>query len=234
MPPRGGWRQDHADFAFWLNQPSDTEMGGKGKGLRRPATVVAYAQEHNIPLRSLYDWMDYPDWPDLMAECAKESFLNLDPEFFKNWAISLLKPDPNDRLVTAWIRYGRPALLREKEQGQWNIIQSLNATSQKSDRVYVNTVREIRELPLEQRELFLDILERAQRTAEMEMLDDDSAPTRKPIKKVNLGEELVSTPPAPAQAVEQPTNLRLLPPAGTSDTTGYNPRLRKPLRKPRH
>jgi hypothetical protein len=224
MPPRGGWRTEHAEFAQWLCQPSDDEMGGKGRGLRKPATFTGYSAEHGIPLRTLYDWMDFQDWPDLMAECAKESFLNLDPEFFKNWAVSLLKPEPNDRLVAAWIRYGRPALLKEKENGRWGILASLNARSQKSERVHAHSVRLIRELPLEQREMFLDILDNAERMAEVEAGLDE--PARKSVKVTRLGEK----------EPEPTATLPALPaPAQDAATPRYDPQrgIRKPLRKPK-
>jgi hypothetical protein len=237
MPPRGGWRQDHRDFATWLWQPSDYEMGGKGKGLRNPATTAAYAVEHGIPLSTLYGWMEWQDWPALMAEVAKESFLNLDAEFLKNWAISLLKPNPNDRLVTAWMRYGRPALLNEKESGQWQILSSLDASSEKNSRIYANSLRLVRELPLEQRELFLNILDNAQRQAEEEG-DVPDSPARKSVKFTRLGEE-----EAPAQV--EADQLPALPAPATSsgDTTPIQPDttprydpgrgIRKPIRKPK-
>jgi hypothetical protein len=235
MPPRGGWRQDHRDFAEWLCQPSDDEMGGKGRGLRKPATITAYAVEHGVPLSTLYGWLEWQDWPAIMAEVAKDSFLNLDPEFFKNWAISLLKPEPNDRLVSAWIRYGRPALLKEKEGGQWQILSSLDAISEKNSRIYANSLRLVRELPLEQRELFLNILDNARRQAEEEETVPDN-PVRKSVKLVRLGEE------EPDQADQLPA---LPAPAATTsgdttrDTTDTTPRydpgrgIRKPIRKPR-
>jgi hypothetical protein len=231
MPPRGGWRQEHRDFAEWLWLPDDHDMGGPGRGLRKIKTVTAYALEHGIALRTLYDWQDMDGWPALMAEVAKESFLNLDPEFLKNWAISLLKPNPNDRLVTAWIRYGRPTLMAEQEAGKWSLLPNLVNGSHNSEQVYAHAMRMIRELPFEQREQFLNIMAMAQNEAQA---DDLEQPAHRPVKRTMMDREPDQAEQLPAlpAPVDTPADTTPIQP----DTTPrYDPGrgIRKPIRKPK-
>jgi hypothetical protein len=232
MPPRGGWSDLQIAYMRWLCLPNDKDMGGPGRGLRDPARPTEFALKYGIGIKELYDWQRIQGWDQALAVVAEQTFKSLKPLFLKNLAVSLLKPDPNDRLFTAAVRYIEPIIDDHERDGIWK--RDLPQNNNILGNISISQARasdKLRQLPTEQREILLDVLS--------ELVNNGEEPT-------NLSPFYsVMKPYADDEPADQTEQLPALPaptatPADTTpiqpDTTPrYDPGrgIRKPIRKPR-
>jgi hypothetical protein len=221
------WTEDQVKFMEWLCLPGDDLMG-EGKGLRHPKTITALAKELGYHRDTLYQWQSYPGWSEALNTVAERTFYYLKPDFYRTAAAALLKPGATgyDRILTAAARYLLPSLENKAFNGDWGReLPVLSGKADASGSSYAKAVGMIRELPLDQREIFLSILD----NLFSQSSEPQAVPRHISVRKVYTGEE-----PAPAQ------ELPALPaPLASVDTTLDTPRydpsrgVRKPVRKPR-
>lgn len=153
MPVRD-WTPAQRALMRWLCLPGDDKLG-EGRGLKDPKTLTALAQKLGYSRETLYDWQDLPGWDEALAVMAKQVTVDLEPEYLKNLSVAMMKPEPNDRLVTAYWRYIYPILHDEKDRGAWNNI--LPETTMTGQIDISRLISEgMRLLPLEYRELLLN------------------------------------------------------------------------------
>lgn len=149
MPPRNGWSEQQRALMRWLCLP-DT--------FRDPPTLAALARYLDVSRELLYQWQKLSGWNDALAVVAKQTTLDLEPEYLKSLSAAMMKAQPNDRLVQAYWRYVRPSLVDENERGQWSMI-----LPETSDDLYIMQnkfalgVSKLEALPLEDRARFLEI-----------------------------------------------------------------------------
>jgi hypothetical protein len=158
MPPRGGWSDLQIAYMRWLCLPNDKDMGGHGRGLRDPATATEFALKYGVTIADLYNWQRIQGWDQALAVVAEKTFKSLKPLFLKNLAVSLLKPDPNDRLFTAAVRYVEPIIDDHERDKIWERDLPQNTGNVQSfDALHAERLYKFRALPAEQRELILDL-----------------------------------------------------------------------------
>jgi hypothetical protein len=215
MPPRNGWDQRHRALMEWLCLP---EM------FRNPPTFTALAAHLGVTREALYEWQRTPGFPDALRIVAKQTTLKLEPEFLSKLSLAMVKDNPNDRLVQVYWRYVRPALKDEQEMGEWDkILPELASDSYNVGNGYEKAVKLIRELPLEMRELFLNILDAASNHTGEQDLVPQSISVRKVYTGENEEEPAATLPALPAPAAQDTATPRYDPQRG----------VRKPLRKPK-
>jgi hypothetical protein len=228
-----GFVNEKRKFAEWLCLPNDNDMGGKGKGLREPATFSQLAAELGVSREVLFKWQRDPNFIVMKHTIKKQITLDLEDEFLHRMTIALLNPGSNyDRIFMVWERYAKPALQDEKERGEWDkFLPQISNDIHRRKTIYTQAVYKIRLLPVEQREALLNILdELAKAEDEGQSIEPESFSPR----RIHTGDD----DEEPAQAEAQ---LPALPaPADTtSDTTDTTPRydpsrgVRKPIRKPK-
>jgi hypothetical protein len=216
MPPKNGWDLRHRALMEWLCLP---EM------FREPRTITALAAHIGVTREALYEWQRTPGFSEALQVTAKQTTLKLEPEFLHKLSLAMVKDNPNDRLVQVYWRYVRPALKDEQEMGEWDkILPELASDSYNVGNGYEKAVSLIRELPLEMRELFLNILD----TASNHSGEQDLVPQSISVRRVYTGEN-----------EEEPPTTQELPalpaPAQDAATPRYDPQrgMRKPIRKPK-
>jgi hypothetical protein len=204
-----GYVEEKRKLAEWLCLPSDSDMGGAGKGFRQPATLTALAIELGVSKEVLSRWQRDPNFIAAKHAIKKQTTLDLEDEFLHRMTIALLNPGSNyDRIFMVWERYAKPALQDEKDRGEWDQFLRLpNSDSQKRQKAYAHLLTEFRNLPNEQRETFLNLLDKAMQ-AEGE--DQSFEPETFSPRRIHTGEdeeEPATLPalPAPATPAEAAT-----------------------------
>jgi hypothetical protein len=247
------WTPQQRALMKWLCLPGDSLMG-KGRGLQQPTSLTKLAEQLNVSRQTLYDWQQIPGWDEALGVMAEQTFKSMKPRFLTNLAASLLKPDPNDRLVTAWVRYVEPTIEDHEEQGHWSRI--LPDTTRAGSQEVTEQVAqdELRQLPTSEREIILNFMDRVRNRENTGLVTE-----RKNFQVMRMTTQSEDMLEAEQLVKEQEGNvveLRVLPGSGlqtptytsdqcktdtyspvsgdTTPTPAYNSRLRKPLRKPKH